>query len=84
MATKLVIALLASTLSMAATAQVGTTIKESASAAVETTKQAGDNVKGAMSSEPNKSEEKAEARAHKARAHRHGHKAKAAAKEIGR
>ncbi len=82
MVTKLVIALLASSLSMVAIAQVGTAIKEGAGAAVETTKQAGDNVKAAMSSEPNKSVEKAEAKVHKAKAHKHGHKAKAAAKEI--
>ncbi|HWG29553.1 MAG TPA: hypothetical protein VN676_03300 [Steroidobacteraceae bacterium] len=79
---KLVMGMAAILVSGSAFAQVGTTVKEGAKATAETAKEAGDHVKAAVSSEPDKSIDKAKARVHKAKAHHHAHEAKEAAKEI--
>jgi hypothetical protein len=63
-------------------AQVGTTVKEGAKATGEKAQQYGDEAKAAVSSEPNKSVNKAKAQVHKAKAHHHAAAAKDAAKEI--
>ena len=63
-------------------AQVGTTVKEGAKATGEKAQQLGDEAKAAVSSEPNKSVDKAKAKVHKAKAHQHAKAAKDAAKEI--
>jgi hypothetical protein len=70
--------------SNAAFAQVGTTVKEGAKATAEKAKEAGDNVKGAMSSQPDKTIDKTKAKVHKAKAHAHAKAAKEAAKDIGK
>src|ERR1039458_2000618 len=75
----LLMALVATTFAAAAFAQVEPTVKESGKAVAESTKEAGDNAKAAMSTEPNKSMDKAKAQSHKAKAHGHRHKAKKAA-----
>jgi hypothetical protein len=64
-----------------AVAQVGTAVKEGAKATGQTAKQVGDDVKGAVSSEPNKSIDKTKAKIHKAKAHHDAHVAKEAAKD---
>ncbi len=74
----------AAIVSNAAFAQVGTTVKEGAKATAETAKEAGDNVKAAVSSEPDKAIDKSKAKAHKAKAHAHAKAAKEAAKNIGK
>ena len=61
-------------------AQVTTAVKESGKAIAEGTREAGDDIKAAAASEPDKSIDKAKARAHKASKHRHGHRAKEASK----
>ena len=66
----------------ASLAQVGTTVKEGAKATSEKAQQYGDQAKAAVSSEPNKSVNKAKARVHKAKAHHHAAAAKDAGKEI--
>jgi len=63
-------------------AQVGTTLKEGAAATSEKAQQLGDQTKAAVSSEPNKSIDKAKAQTHKAKAHTHAKTAKDAAKDI--
>jgi hypothetical protein len=63
-------------------AQVGTTVKEGAKATAEKAKEVGDEAKAAVSSEPEKSVDKAKAKVHKAKAHHHAKAAKEAAKEI--
>jgi hypothetical protein len=63
-------------------AQVGTTAKEGAAATSEKAQQYGDQAKAAVSSEPNKSINKAKAKVHKAKAHHHAKAAKDAAKDI--
>ncbi len=63
-------------------AQVGTTVTEGAKATSEKAQQYGDQAKAAVSSEPNKSVNKAKAQVHKAKAHHHAAKAKDAAKDI--
>ncbi len=63
-------------------AQVGTAAKEGAKATSEKAQQVGDQAKAAVSSEPNKSVDKAKARVHKAKAHHHAKAAKDAAKNI--
>ena len=63
-------------------AQVGTTVKEGAKATAEKAQELGDNAKAVVSSEPNKSADKAKAAVHKAKAHQHAKAAKEAAKEI--
>jgi hypothetical protein len=71
--------LVAATFAATAFAQVEPTVKESGKAVSETAKQAGDNAKAAVSTEPNNSVNKAKAKTHKAKAHAHGHQAKKAA-----
>lgn len=63
-------------------AQVGTTAKEGANASAEKAKQVGDEAKGAVSSQPDKSIDKAKAKVHKAKAHHHAKTAKDAGKDI--
>lgn len=63
-------------------AQVGTTVKEGAKATGEKAQQAGDEAKAAVSSQPDKSVDKAKAKAHKAKAHHHAKAAKEAGKDI--
>jgi len=82
MVSKVAAVLAALVLSNAALAQVGTTVKEGAKATSEKAKEAGDETKAAVSSEPNKSVDKAKARAHKAKAHHHAHQSKEAAKDV--
>jgi hypothetical protein len=64
-------------------AQVGTTVKEGAKATGEKAQELGDRAKAAVSSEPDKSVDKAKAEVHKAKAH-HAKAAKEAAKDIGK
>ncbi len=78
--TLLLVAALA--LSSVSWAQVGTTAKESAKATAEKAKEVGDRTKAAVSSEPDKSIDKAKAKGHQAKAHYHGKRAKHAAKDI--
>src|SRR6185312_7109493 len=78
---KLVMCMAAILVSSTAFAQVGTTVKEGAKATAETAKEAGDETKAAVSSEPDKTIDKAKAKVHKAKAHHHAHEAKEAAKE---
>lgn len=63
-------------------AQVGTTVKEGAKATSEKAQQLGDQAKAAVSSEPDKTVDKAKAKVHKMKAHHHAKAAKEAAKEI--
>jgi uncharacterized protein YfaP (DUF2135 family) len=63
-------------------AQVGTTVKEGAKATGEKAQQLGDEAKAAVSSEPDKTIDKAKAQVHKAKAHHHAKAAKEAAKDI--
>ena len=65
-----------------ADAQVGTTVKEGAKATGEKAQQYGDQGKAAVSSQPDKTTDKAKAQIHKAKAHNHAKSAKDAAKEI--
>ncbi len=65
-----------------AQAQVGTTLKEGAAATSEKAQQVGDEAKAAVSSQPNKSIDKAKAQTHKAKAHAHAKAAKDAAKDV--
>jgi hypothetical protein len=59
-------------------AQVESAAKNAAKATSETAKQAGDNAKAAVESQPDKSVDKTKAKAHKANAHHHAHAAKEA------
>jgi hypothetical protein len=79
---KLLITAIASMACGAAFAQVGTAVKESAKATGEKAQQVGDEAKASVSSQPDKSVDKAKAHTHKAKAHAHAHTAKDAAKEI--
>ena len=63
-------------------AQVGTTVKEGAKATGEKAEQYGDQAKAAVSSEPNKTVDKAKAQVHKAKATHHAKNAKEAGKDI--
>lgn len=65
-------------------AQVGTTVKQGAKATGEKAQELGDRAKAAVSSEPDKSVDKAKASVHKAKAHHHAKAAKDAAKDIGK
>jgi len=65
-----------------AVAQVGTTVTQGAKATGEKAQQFGDQAKAAVSSEPDKSVDKAKAQVHKAKAHHHAKVAKDAAKDI--
>jgi len=77
-------AIVAIAMTGAAWGQVGSTVKEGAKATGEKAHEIGDHVKGAVSSEPDKSVDKAKANVHKAKAHHHARKAKEAAKDIPR
>ncbi|MGH8138387.1 MAG: hypothetical protein ACREVV_09355 [Steroidobacteraceae bacterium] len=79
---KILLAIAAVMLCNVSMAQVGTTAKEGAKATAEKAKQVGYEVKAALSSEPEKSMDKAKAKIHKANAHHHAKAAKDAAKEI--
>ena len=63
-------------------AQGGTTAKEGAKATAEKAQQLGDEAKASVSSQPDKSVDKAKAKVHKAKAHHHARAAKDAAKDI--
>jgi hypothetical protein len=63
-------------------AQVGTTVKEGAKATAEKAQQVGDEAKASVSSQPDKTVDKAKAKVHKAKAHHHAKTAKDAAKDI--
>lgn len=63
-------------------AQVGSTAAEGAKATSEKAQQYGDQAKGAVSSQPDKTVDKAKAQAHKAKAHHHAKAAKKSAKDI--
>jgi hypothetical protein len=79
---KILLALATVALCNVSMAQVGTTVKEGAKATAEKAKQVGDETKAAVSSEPDKSVDKAKAKMHKAKAHHHAKAAKDAAKDI--
>jgi len=79
---KILLAIAVLAVSSVSLAQVGTTVKEGAQATGEKAKQYGDQTKAAVSSEPNKSVDKAKAKGHKAKAHHHAKAAKEAAKDI--
>ena len=79
---KRIVVLVAMALNATVTAQVVPAAKETAKGIAESTKQAGDNVMAATSSEPKKSMYKAKAQVHKAKAHAHRHEAKKAADAI--
>ncbi len=63
-------------------AQVVPAAKETGNAVAESTQEAGDHVKAATESEPNKTVDKVKAKAHKTKARVHRHKAKKAAKAV--
>jgi hypothetical protein len=63
-------------------AQVGSTAKEGAKATAEKSKEVGDEAKAAVSSQPDKSVDKAKAKVHKAKAHHHAKAAKESAKDV--
>jgi hypothetical protein len=65
-----------------ALAQVGSTLSEGAKATSEKAQQYGDQAKAAISSQPDKSVDKAKAQVHKAKAHYHAKAAKDSAKAI--
>ena len=79
---KILLAIAVLAVSSVSLAQVGTTVKEGAQATGEKAKQYGDQTKAAVSSEPNKSVDKAKAKVHKAKAHHHAKTAKDAGKDI--
>jgi uncharacterized protein YfaP (DUF2135 family) len=79
---KILLAIAVLAVSSVALAQVGTTVKEGAKATGEKAQQYGDQAKAAVSSEPDKSVDKAKAQVHKAKAHHHAKAAKDAAKDI--
>jgi uncharacterized protein YfaP (DUF2135 family) len=79
---KLLLTMAVLAVSSVALAQVGTTVKEGAKATGEKAQQYGDQAKAAVSSEPNKSVDKAKAQVHKAKAHHHAKVAKDAGKDI--
>ena len=75
----LIAALAVSTVSFA---QVGSTASQGAKATSEKAQQYGDQAKAAVSSQPDKSIDKAKAQMHKAKASHHAKAAKDAAKDI--
>jgi uncharacterized protein YfaP (DUF2135 family) len=79
---KLLLTMAVLAVSSVSMAQVGTTVKEGAKATGEKAQQYGDQAKAAVSSEPNKSVDKAKAQVHKAKAHHHAKAAKDAGKDI--
>jgi Ni/Co efflux regulator RcnB len=76
---KLLMTIVATTFAAGAYAQMEPAAKETGKAIAESSKEAGDNMKAAVSSEPHKTMDKAKAHVHKAKARRHRHKAKKAA-----
>jgi hypothetical protein len=84
MVNRIVLAVAAALVSQAVMAQVGSTIKEGSKATAEKAQEVGDEAKAAVSSQPDKSIDKAKAKEHKAKAHSHAHKAESAAKDIGK
>ena len=79
----LFLAAVATGLAVSASAQVGQTVQEGAKSVGESAQEGGDKVKGAMSSQPDKTIDKGKAQVHKAKAKYHRHKAKKAADNIG-
>lgn len=79
---KILLAMAVLAVSSVSLAQVGTTVKEGAQATGEKAKQYGDQAKASVSSQPDKSVDKAKARVHKAKAHHHARAAKDAGKDI--
>ena len=79
---KILLGVVALALCNVSLAQVGTTVKEGAKATGEKAEQYGDQAKAAVSSQPDKSIDKAKAKVHKAKAHHHAKAAKEAAKDI--
>jgi hypothetical protein len=79
---KLLLVIAAFGLCNVSVAQVGTTAKEGAKATSEKAQQYGDQAKAAVSSQPDKSVDKAKAQVHKAKAHHHAKAAKDAGKDI--
>jgi hypothetical protein len=79
---RFLLAFMALALGNLAVAQVGTTVTEGAKATGEKAQQFGDQARAAVSSEPDKSVDKAKAQVHKAKAHHHAKVAKDAAKDI--
>ena len=79
---KILLAIAVLAVSSVSLAQVGTTVKEGAQATGQKAKQYGDQAKASVSSEPNKSVDKAKAKAHKAKAHHHAKAAKEAGKDV--
>lgn len=81
---KLTVGIAALLVSGAVFAQVGTAIKEGASATAETAKQGKENVEAAVTKEPKKTIHKAKAKVHKEKASEDASDAKAAVKNIGK
>ena len=79
---KILLAIAVLAVSSVSLAQVGTTVKEGAKATGEKAQQMGDEAKASVSSQPNKSVDKAKAKVHKAKAHHHAKAAKEAGKDI--
>jgi len=79
----LFLAAVATGLAVSASAQVGQTVQEGAKSVGESAQEGGDKVKGAMSSQPDKTIDKGKAQVHKAKAKHHRHKAKKAADNVG-
>jgi hypothetical protein len=79
---KLLLIAVASMACGSAFAQVGTAVKESGKATGEKAQQVGDEAKASVSSQPEKSADKAKAQTHKAKSHAHATTAKDAAKEV--
>ena len=79
---KILLAIAVLAVSSVSLAQVGTTVKEGAKATGEKAQQYGDQAKAAVSSQPDKSVDKAKAKVHKAKAHHHAKAAKEAGKDI--
>jgi hypothetical protein len=79
---KILLALATLALCNISMAQVGSTAKEGAKATAEKSKEVGDEAKAAVSSQPDKSVDKAKAKVHKAKAHHHAKAAKESAKDV--
>ena len=79
----LFLAAVATGLAVSASAQVGQTVQEGAKSVGESAQEGGDKVKGAMTSQPDKTIDKGKAQVHKAKAKYHRHKAKKAADNVG-
>jgi hypothetical protein len=79
---KILLALATLALCNISMAQVGSTAREGAKATAEKSKEVGDEAKAAVSSQPDKSVDKAKAKVHKAKAHHHAKAAKESAKDV--